>query len=183
MMLPTATRLLHDFAVTVRRRPDHRLLQALVVAGFLATWLATGYAFWSLDGVVHAVVASVGWLQQRTDLLGGAVLIGAGMFQFSSLQHRCLTACRSPRSFIYRHWRGGDPRADALRIGFVYGASCVGCCWALMLVMFAVGMANVAWMLGLAAVMAVQKGARWGLRLVRPVGGGLILAGVVSVLV
>ena len=104
MMLPTAAGLLDDFGVAVRRRPDRRRLQALVVAGFLAAWLATGYVFWSLDGVLHAVVASVGWLEQRTYLLGGAVLIAAGMFQFSSLQHRCLIACRSPRSLAYyRH--------------------------------------------------------------------------------
>jgi len=121
MMLPTATRLLRDFAVTVRRRPERRRLQAFVIAGFLAIWLATGYIFRSLDVVVHGVVGSIAWLEQRTDLLGSIVLIGSGLFQFSSLQHRCLTACRSPRSFIYRYWRGADPYADALRIGLVYG--------------------------------------------------------------
>jgi predicted metal-binding membrane protein len=182
MMLPTAASLLRVFAVTVQRRPDRHRLQAGLVAGFLTTWVATGYAFWSLDGVLHALVASVDWLEQRTHLLGGGILIAAGLFQFSSMKHRCLASCRSPRSFIYRHWRGGDPRADALRIGLVYGASCVGCCWALMLVMFAVGMANLAWMLALAAVMAVEKQARSGLRLVRPLGAALVIAGLVSVL-
>jgi len=183
MMLPTATRLLRDFAVTVQRRPERHRLQALVVAGFLATWLATGYLFRVLDTVVHALVGSVGWLEQRPDLVGASVLVAAGLFQFSSLQHRCLTACRSPRSFIYRHWRGGDPHADALRVGLVYGASCVGCCWALMLLMFAVGMANLAWMLALAALMAVEKNTRWGPRLARPAGAGLAAAGVMSVLI
>jgi predicted metal-binding membrane protein len=183
MMLPTATRLLRDFAATVRRRPQRRRLQASLVAGFLAIWLVTGYVFRSLDVVVHEVVGSVGWLEQRSDLLGSIVLIGAGLFQFSSLQHRCLTACRSPRSFIYRHWRGGDPYADALRIGLVYGVSCVGCCWALMLLMFAMGTANLAWMLGLATVMAIEKSASWGVRLARPVGIGLIAAGVTTALI
>lgn len=182
-MLPTATRLLRDFAVTVRRRPERLRLQGLVVAGFLATWLATGYLFRILDIIVHAVVESAGLLEQRPELLGATVLVAAGLFQFSSLQHRCLTACRSPRSFIYRNWRGGDPHADALRIGLVYGASCVGCCWALMLVMFAVGTANLGWMLGLATVMAVEKNTRWGVTLARPVGAGLIVAGVVTVLI
>jgi predicted metal-binding membrane protein len=183
MMLPTAMRLLRDFARTVRRRPERRSLQALVVVGFLAAWLAMGSVFRMFDVGVHAAVGSVGWLEQRPDLLAGGVLVAAGLFQFSSLQHRCLTACRTPRSFIYRHWRGGDPHADALRIGLVYGASCIGCCWALMLLMFAVGMADLAWMLGLATVMAVEKNARWGLALVRPVGVGLIAAGVTSVLI
>jgi predicted metal-binding membrane protein len=183
MMLPTATRLLRDFARIVRRRPERRLMQAFVVAGFLATWLATGYVFRVADVAVHLLVGSVAWLQQRPDLLGAGVLVAAGLFQFSALHHRCLTACRSPRSFIYRHWRGGDARADALRIGLAYGASCVGCCWALMLLMFAVGTANVAWMLGLAAVMAVEKNVRWGVRLARPAGAGLAAAGVLSVVV
>jgi predicted metal-binding membrane protein len=183
MMLPTATRLLRDFARTVRRRPDRLRLQACVVAGFLATWLAAGYVFRVGDLVVHLLVGSVAWLEQRPDVLGAGVLIGAGLFQFSALHHRCLTACRSPRSFIYRHWRGGDARADALRIGLAYGASCVGCCWALMLLMFAVGTANVAWMLGLATVMALEKNVRWGVRLARPVGAGLAGAGVLSVVI
>ena len=183
MMLPTATRLLRDFAVTVRRRTERRGLQAFVVAGFLAIWLATGYLFRSLDVVVHGVVGSIAWLEQRTDLLGSIVLMCSGLFQFSSLQHRCLTACRSPRSFIYRYWRGADPYADAFRIGLAYGVSCVGCCWALMLLMFAVGTANLAWMLGLATVMAVEKHASWGLALARPVGAGLAAVGVMTLLI
>jgi predicted metal-binding membrane protein len=182
MMLPTATRLLHDFALTVRRRPERRRLQAIVVAGFLATWLATGYVFRAVDIGVHLLVGSVAWLEQRPELLGAGVLVGAGLFQFSGLHHRCLTACRSPRSFIYRHWGRGDARADALRIGLAYGASCVGCCWALMLLMFAVGTANVAWMLGLATVMAVEKNVRGGARLARPVGAGLAAAGILTVI-
>jgi predicted metal-binding membrane protein len=183
MMLPTATRLLRDFSLTVRLRPQRRRLQTIVATGFLATWLAVGYVFRSLDTVVHAVMASAGWLEQRTDLLGAGVLVAAGLFQFSSLQHRCLIACRSPRSFIYRHWRGGNPHRDALRVGLSYGASCVGCCWALMLLMFAVGTANLAWMLGLATVMAVEKNMPWGAALARPLGAGLIAGGVASMLI
>lgn len=180
MMLPTATRLLRDFALMVRPRPDRVRLRALVVVGFLSIWLATGYVFRTFDGVVHAIVASIGWLEQRPDVIAGGTLIAAGLFQFSPLHDRCLAACRSPRSFIICHWRGGRPHVDALRIGLAYGASCVGCCWAIMLVMFALGAANLAWMLGLATVMAVEKNVRWGGRLVRPVGAGLVGAGLLS---
>jgi predicted metal-binding membrane protein len=180
MMLPTATNLLRDFALTVRRRPDRGRLRVLVVVGFLSIWVATGYVFRTFDGVVHAIVAAIGWLEHRPDLIAAVTLIAAGLFQFSSLHERCLTACRSPRSFIVCHWRGGNPRVEALRIGLAYGASCVGCCWAIMLVMFALGSANLAWMLALATVMAVEKNVRWGRRLVRPVGAGMVGAGLLS---
>jgi predicted metal-binding membrane protein len=182
MMLPTATRLLRDFGAVVRRRPERGRLQALVVAGFLATWLAAGYAFRALDLGVHALVSALAWLQARPQLIGGGVLVAAGLFQFSPLKHRCLTACRSPRSFVYRHWSGRRPRADAFRVGVAYGASCVGCCWALMLVMFALGTVNLALMLALAALMAIEKTAPGGAALSRPAGIALIAAGVASVL-
>jgi predicted metal-binding membrane protein len=105
------------------------------------------------------------------------VLVGAGLFQFSSLKHRCLTACRSPRSFVYRHWRGGRAQLDAFRVGFFYCVSCVSCCLALMLVTFALGMASLAWMFGFAAVMAAEKTTRWGAAMARPVGAMLVVGG------
>ena len=182
MMLPTTTRLLHDFRLTVGGRADRRGLQWLLVAGFLATWIVTGYVFRAADLGVHAMVDSWGWLQEQRQLLAAAVLVGAGLFQFSSLKHRCLTACRSPRSFVYRHWHGRNARVEALRVGFAYGVSCVGCCWALMLLLFAVGMANIAWMLALAAVMALEKNSRRGATLSRPIGVGLIVLGITTAL-
>lgn len=182
MMLPTASRLMRDFALVVRSRPERRRLQALLVVGYLATWLVAGYVFRTLDLGVHAVADSVAWIEQRPELIGGATLVAAGLFQFSSLKHRCLTACRSPRSFVYRHWRGGDPRADAVRIGLAYGVSCVGCCWALMLLMFGLGAASLTWMLGVAAVMAIEKNTRRGRQLSRPLGVCLVAAGLFTVL-
>jgi predicted metal-binding membrane protein len=157
MMLPTTTGMVRAFDRVTRTRPDALRLRLALVAGFLGVWLLVGYGFRAADIVVHAGVDSIGWLAARPSLVGAAALALAGAYQFSALKHRCLTACRSPRSFILRGWTGRRPRADALRIGAAYGRSCVGCCWALMLVMFGVGMANVAWMLALAAVMAAER--------------------------
>ena len=182
MMLPTATRLLGAFAAVVRRRPGRGRLQAAVVAGFLSAWLAVGYLFRAADLGVHGLVASVGWLQARPQLLAGTTLVGAGLYQVSPLRYRCLVACRSPRGFILRHWHGRHPAGDALRIGIAYGWSCVGCCWALMLVMFALGLSSLLWMLGLGVVMAVEKTARAGPRLAAPVAGLLIAAGIAVLL-
>jgi predicted metal-binding membrane protein len=182
MMLPTATALLQAFGAVVRRRPGRGWLQAAMTVGFVASWLLVGYLFRAADLGVHRLVASVGWLQARPQLLGGATLVLAGLYQLSPLKYRCLVACRSPRSFIYRHWQGRRPAGDALRIGMAYGWSCVGCCWALMLVMFALGLSSLLWMLGLGVVMAAEKTTRAGLRLAVPVGGLLVAAGIAVLL-
>jgi predicted metal-binding membrane protein len=177
MMLPTATGLFAAVARLVDDSAAARSLQAATAAGFLAVWMAVGYAFRAADMLVHAGVDAVGWLSARPHIVAAGVLVLAGGYQFSSLKRRCLTACRTPSSFVYRHWRGRHSLADAARIGVAYGGSCVGCCWALMLVMFAVGMANVVWMLGLGLVMAAEKNTALGRRLSTPVGVGLLATG------
>jgi predicted metal-binding membrane protein len=177
MMLPTATKLLSDFGRVTQARPERARLQTFLVAGFVAVWVAVGSAFQVGDNAVHAAVRAIGFLDAHDQLVAAAVLVGAGIYQFTPLKHRCLTACRAPRGFIFRHWRGGRPEADALRIGMAYGVSCVGCCWSLMLVLFALGMANLAGMLGVGAVMAAEKGAAHGPRLAAPLGAALIAAG------
>jgi len=179
MMLPTAGRLLGDFDAVVARRGDHRRLTVLLVGGFLATWLATGYLFRTGDVFVHLAVDASTWLQHHTALIGGGTIVVAGLYQLSDLKHRCLTACRTPRGFVFRHWRGGHPGHDAFRIGLAYGVSCVGCCWALMLMMFGLGTMSPWWMLALTAVMAAEKNLAIGPRLVQPLGVALIALGLV----
>jgi len=103
-----------------------------------------------------------------------AVLAVAGAFQFSRLKYVCLDACRSPLAFIMSYWHGPRPYREAL--AFAHGVYCVGCCWALMLLMFVVGTANLVWMLGLALLMAVEKNHAWGRRLAEPLGVVLLAA-------
>jgi predicted metal-binding membrane protein len=181
MMLPTAVRLLRGFGAVARRHSAPQVLNALIVAGFLTSWLAVGYVLRAGDVGVHALVDSIDPLAQRPQLIGGLVLVAAGVFQFTALKYRCLTACRSPSAFVYRYWSQGRA-AEAWRIGLAYGTSCIGCCWALMLVMFALGSVNLIWMLGLAAVMTVEKSAPMGPRASRPVGLALIGLGLVRML-
>jgi predicted metal-binding membrane protein len=108
-------------------------------------------------------------------VLGAGVLAIAGLFQFSSFKYHCLDKCRTPFSFIAEHWHGAAPRFGALRLGIDHGIFCVGCCWAIMLLMFVVGTGSVGWMLMLGAVMAVEKNVRWGRKLIAPLGLGLLL--------
>ena len=182
MMLPTVIDLLDAFGRVTMRRPDRRRLMLLLITGFLMTWGCVGGAFQVFDDGVHAVVAAVEVLESRPRLVAAAVLLVAGAYQFMPLKRRCLTACRTPRSFVMRHWRGGRPEADALRIGMVYGVSCVGCCWALMLMLFALGSASVVWMLAVGAVMAAEKLTPRGASLSWPLGAALIVTAIVVAL-
>jgi predicted metal-binding membrane protein len=94
----------------------------------------------------------------------------AGAFQFSRLKYACLDKCRTPFSFVNQHWRGIAVRRQSFRIGLHHGLFCVGCCWAIMLLMFVVGTGSVGWMLALGAVMAVEKNVSWGRKLSTPLG-------------
>src|SRR5690606_29214040 len=111
---------------------------------------------------------------------GGSVLLLAGGFQFSPLKEQCLSECRSPLGFLRRHYQRGLGAAWAL--GVRHGLFCLGCCWALMLVMFAVGVGSLVWMVGLTAVMVAEKTTRWGRRLAPVVGVALIALGLLAIL-
>jgi predicted metal-binding membrane protein len=179
MMLPTATALLAAVGRLGEDPAAGRRLRLRAAGGFVATWAVVGYMFRVADVGVHAAVGSTGWVAARPHLLAAATLTVAGAFQFSALKHRCLTACRSPQSFVYRFWHGGSAGRDATRVGAAYGVSCVGCCWALMLIVFGMGMSSLAWMLGLGTVMAAERHTRRGPTVGRVAGVALVVAGVV----
>jgi predicted metal-binding membrane protein len=109
---------------------------------------------------------------------GSAIFLLAGVYQFTPWKYACLDKCRSPMSFLVQHWGGKRAGADALRLGFHHGAYCVGCCWSLMLLMFAVATGGLGWMLLLGIVMAAEKNLPWGRRLSAPLGVVLIVASV-----
>ena len=181
MMLPTTLPLLALFHGLTRRRPDRYLLVALLIAGYLGVWALFGLIAHSGDLQLHALVERIDWLAERAWLIAAAVVLGAGLYQFTPLKHRCLDRCRSPLSFIQSHWRGRRNRLAALRLGVHHGLFCVGCCWSLMLLMFSVGVGNLGWMLLLGAVMAAEKNLPWGRRLSAPLGLLLLAWGAVMV--
>jgi predicted metal-binding membrane protein len=182
MMLPTTLPLLELFRRLVVRRPDRWQLIAAVVAGYLGVWLIFGVVAHSADWVLHQVAKRSPWLDANGWIIGASTLLMAGGFQFSRLKYRCLEKCRAPLSFVMEHWRGRHPRRNALFLGIHHGAFCVGCCWALMLLMFAVGVGNVGWMLALGALMAVEKNLQWGRKISAPAGVALLGWGSVIVL-
>jgi predicted metal-binding membrane protein len=174
MMLPTTVVLLDVFRRLTRNRRDRFRLINLVVLGYLAAWLLFGVLAHLLDWGVSAAVRQSAWLGLNAWVLGAMVLGVAGVFQFTALKYRCLDQCRAPLSFVLRHWRGGNTQRQALMIGVHHGAYCVGCCWALMLLMFIVGTGSIGWMLLLAAVMAAEKNLPGGRVLGKPVGAALM---------
>ena len=175
MMLPTTFPLLEIFRRLTARRPDRGRLMALLLAGYLGAWAAFGLAAHAADVGLQALAQRSLWLTLHGWAVGGAVLAMAGLFQFSSLKYRCLDKCRAPLSFVVANWSGGQGPSRALLLGFHHGVYCVGCCWALMLLMFVVGTGNVGWMLALGAAMAVEKNLPWGRRLA-PLLGFCLLA-------
>jgi predicted metal-binding membrane protein len=107
-------------------------------------------------------------------LFAAAIFIGAGLYQFSALKHACLARCQHPFPFFFANW--ATTTAGVFRLGVRQGLYCLGCCWALMLVMLAVGVMNVVWMAGLAAVMTIEK-LQPGRRFAQGVGVALIAVG------
>lgn len=156
MMLPSAAPMVSAYAKTIRTgaRGLHGST-ALFVAGYLAAWsgfavLATG-AQWVLHDA--ALVNAMGASTSRW--LGGALLLLAGVYQFTGAKEACLRQCRTPLGFLLNHWHGGG--RGALVMGVHHGTLCVGCCWALMAVLFVLGVMNLWWIALLAAGVLVEK--------------------------
>ena len=176
MMLPTTLPLLDMFRRLTARRADRRRLMALVITGYLAVWSIFGFAAHIADWSLALAVRQSDWLIANGWAMGAAILAIAGLYQFSALKYRCLDKCRAPFGFVIEHWRGAHEQWHALLLGVRHGVFCVGCCWALMLLMFVIGTANIGWMLALGAVMAAEKNLPMGRRLAPPIGAALLLA-------
>jgi predicted metal-binding membrane protein len=155
---------------------------------FVATWILVGgyLLVWTVVGVgVYALTRFAGELAGRLGVAGqerwapialGAILVVAGLYQFTPLKHACLRQCQSPFGFIMGHWRGGAK--GALRMGVVHGLYCLGCCWALFAVLVGSGVMSVAWMLLLTLVVFAEKVLPLGRRAAYGVGTAFLLLGV-----
>jgi len=177
MMLPTSLPLVMLFDTVVRQRADRPRLMAALIIGYIIVWMLFGALVYLGDSILHKAVHHVAWLEANTWAISAATLVLAGLYQFTPLKYLCLDKCRSPFSFIAEHWRGRNALQETLRLGIYHGLFCLGCCWSLMLLMFAVGVGNFGWMLLLSSVMATEKNMPWGRRISTPLGLLLILWG------
>jgi predicted metal-binding membrane protein len=176
MMLPTVVPLVRLFVPVTAGVPRPGLTRLAFLGGYLAVW--GGFAAVAIlgDSGIDALARVRSWPVPPSALVLGVALVVAGLFQFSRLKRMCLTACRSPWAFLWQHYRRGV-RGSWL-LGVRHGVLCLGCCWALMLIMFGTGLGSLLWMLALTGFMVVEKTAPYGARLVAPLGGALVLAGV-----
>jgi predicted metal-binding membrane protein len=176
MMLPQSAR----FAVTLRRLLGSRRRGGLLVlagmGAFAGVWMLVGELFRVGDVGVHTLVDTWPWLGDRQYLVTAGALALAGGYQLAPAKLRCLRACRNPAGFVARAWQGRSPGLDVVQAGVAYGWSCVGCCWALMLLMFAAGLTSVGLMALLAAVMAAERKLRRVEVAVPALGAALVLA-------
>jgi predicted metal-binding membrane protein len=176
MMLPSAVPLIRLFTATAAQQPHPRSAGAAFVGGYLAVWTVFGWAALAFDGLVHHAVDTSPWLDAHHHFVAAGVLALAGVYQLSPLKDACLRTCRHPAAYLLTKYRRGT-RA-ALRIGAGHGLFCLGCCWALMLVAFALGMTQLALMAGFTALMAYEKTGRHGVLVAEIAGLGLLIAAV-----
>lgn len=175
MMLPTTVPLLEVFRRLTAHRADRRVLLTLVVLGYVGAWTLFGVGAHGLDATLHQLASRSLWMVMHGWLVGAAMLGLAGVYQFSRFKYRCLDKCRTPLMFVAEHWHGHNERRDSFLLGVRHGAFCVGCCWALMLLMFSVGTGSIGWMLALGAAMAAEKNLPWGRRVGKPLGLALVV--------
>jgi predicted metal-binding membrane protein len=177
MMLPSAGPMIvtyGEIADTAARQGKPVVSPLTLTAGYVAVWLGFAVAATALQTALSLLAMLDNRMVADSGLFAGAVFVGAGAYQFSGLKHACVTQCQRPFAFFFANWR--ETPAGVFRLGLRQGLYCVGCCFAMMLVMFAVGVMNVVWMAALGAVMTVEKVSATT-RFSRAVGVALIAIG------
>ena len=157
MMFPSVAPTVALYARMTRRRSP--LAPLLFAAGYLVTWAAAGAAAFAVAAAGRGIAGDVLAWDRAGRWVAGATLLVAAVYELTPVKDVCLGKCRSPLGFLLGSWRDG-PRG-ALEMGAKNGAWCVGCCWALMASLFALGIMSVAWMALVAALIAVEKTLPW----------------------
>jgi predicted metal-binding membrane protein len=158
MMLPSAAPMILTYAEiadAAARKSEPVVSPFMLAAGYSAIWLGFSVvATVAQIALTRAALLDLSFAS-ASGLFSGAIFIGAGFYQFSALKHACLKQCRSPFPFFFTNWQ--TTARGVFRLGLKQGLFCLGCCWAMMLVMFAVGIMNVVWMAALGIVMTIEK--------------------------
>jgi predicted metal-binding membrane protein len=162
MMFPTAAPMIlafHRIQSGKRRRGEAFVSTWLFVAGYMIVWAMAGILAYLGALAAEAIAARTALSPAAAARSGGAFLIAAGLYQLTPLKHVCLAKCRSPIGFIMTSWHDGA--AGALRMGLLHGASCLGCCWLLMVILFPLGIMNLAAMALVMVIVFAEKTLAW----------------------
>jgi predicted metal-binding membrane protein len=187
MMTPSAAPMILLYARVARQAPGQsapdRALgpSAAFAAGYLVCWLGFSVVAVALQFALERLGLVDGMTMWSVNAwLTGALFLAAALYQLSPLKAGCLTHCRSPAAFLARHRRPGT--RGVFRLGLIHGAYCVGCCWVLMLLLFAAGIMNLVWIAGLAIFVLVEKVSPFAARLAPLTAGLLAAAGLYAML-
>ena len=177
MMFPSVSPTVALYSrMTKRRTPVAPLV---FTSGYLLTWTSAGLlAFAISDGGRRLLGTELSWDEAGRWVAGGTLIVAA-VYQLTPLKNACLTKCRSPLGFLLGSWRDG--LWGALKMGARHGAWCVGCCWALMASLFALGVMSIAWMAFAAALIAAEKTLPWGRAVTYGTAAILLVLGVVLI--
>ncbi|MER8372423.1 DUF2182 domain-containing protein [Mesorhizobium sp. M1338] len=181
-MLPSAAPMIRTYceiADTARIKGEPAVHPLVLVAGYLSVWLGASVTFAAMTLAAHAFGSPGGMLDPVVGIAGALALLIAGLYQFSGLKEACLTKCKNPFSILFANWSARPVRI--FRLGVAQGLWCLGCCWALMMVMFAVGVMNIFWMalIGLFTLIEKQTASRVPTRL----AGAILLVWAAALLV
>ncbi len=180
MMFPTAAPMVLMFSKIYqsRRQQERPFVPTWVfVSAYLLVWSLCGVVAYPLAVGIEKLAAPSTWLMENAARLGGVVLLAAGLYQLSPLKDICLSKCRTPLQFILSSWHDGY--GGAFRMGLEHGAYCLGCCWLLFVILFPLGIMNLAVMALLTALIFAEKALPIGRQISKLAGVGLIVYGVI----
>lgn len=175
MMLPAVSPTVALYARMARGR--WRGAPLLFTAGYLLVWGATGLLAYGAFDLGRSILGNQLSWDAGGRWVAGGILVLAAAYELTPLKNVCLAKCRSPLGFLLGSWRDG--RAGAVEMGARHGAWCVGCCWALMASLFALGVMSLAWMAFVAALITLEKTLPWGRRVTWAVAVTLLALGIV----
>lgn len=174
MMLPSAIPMFLVFSkICKQRNPSLPHLNALFILAYLVVWLVFSIGLTWLQWQLHGLHFLSPMMENQNERLAAAIFIGAGIYQFTPWKHGFLQACRSPLGFLLTEWREG--MRGAFYMGLKHGSICVGCCWAQMLIMFAVGVMNLLGMVLITLLVALEKIVPGPSRMIGSAGGVLLI--------
>jgi predicted metal-binding membrane protein len=183
MMVPSAAPMILLFAKAVQRSAQAEATVARTYAfagGYLAAWAAFSLAATVLQSLLARAALMSPMMEYANTTIGALTLMAAGVYQWTPLKRRCLSHCRSPLQWLSHRWQPGI--RGALRMGASHGVQCVGCCWALMLLLFFGGVMNLLWIALIGGFVLIEKLAPLGPHAGR-IGGALLVASGVWLLV
>ena len=181
MMLPSALPVMLLALGTYQRRTGRNayMQAALFLVGYVLVWMGFSAVAALTQAALHRAALLSPMMATSSGALGGVLLLVAGVYQWSPLKRTCIKHCRSPLDFLGSNWRDGI--VGAFRLGAHHGLFCVGCCWALMALLFVAGVMNLLWVAVIAVLVLVEKAAPDGAFAGRLTGATLIVWGVLLV--